>query len=205
MPEEIRALGRTFQRDAVEVRVTPAATPAEKVEQEVLFVAREHKRGLLLHLLEDPAVTRALVFTRTRRGADRVARHLAGRVGVDAIHGDRSQSQRERALAGFRRGTTRVLVATDVAARGIDVDGISHVINFELPDDAESYVHRIGRTGRAAASGVALSLCDAQEREQLGRIERLMRRRIPVRRAHPFAGEARASRPAPGATRRAAR
>ena len=203
MPDEIRALGRSFQRDAVEVKVTPSATPAEKVEQEVLFVAREHKRGLLLHLLEDPIVTRALVFTRTRRGADRVAKHLAGSVGVDAIHGDRSQSQRERALAGFRRGTTRVLVATDVAARGIDVDGISHVINFELPDDAESYVHRIGRTGRAAASGVALTLCDAQERDQLQRIERLMRKRIPVRSEHPFAASFRAA--APSAPARPAR
>jgi len=196
MPEEIRALGRSFQRDAVEIKVTPSATPAEKVEQEVLFVAREDKRGLLLHLLEDPAVTRALVFTRTRRGADRVAKHLAGKVGVDAIHGDRSQSQRERALAGFRRGTTRVLVATDVAARGIQVDGISHVINFELPDDSESYVHRIGRTGRMATSGVALSLCDSDERDLLARIERLMRQRIPVRSDHPFAAGARAAMPA---------
>jgi ATP-dependent RNA helicase RhlE len=187
MPEPIRALARSVQRDAAEVHVTPVATPAARVEQEVLFVARPDKRRLLAHLLSDPEVTRALVFTRTKRGADRVARDLSERERVEAIHGNRSQSQRERALAGFRRGTTRVLVATDLAARGIDVDGISHVINFELPDDSESYVHRIGRTGRAAASGVALSLCDPGEREQLGRIERLMRRRIPVRHEHPYA------------------
>ena len=187
MPEEIRALARSVQRDAVEVRVTPVATPAAQVEQAVLFVARNDKRDLLSHLLADPAVTRALVFTRTKRGADRVAKHLSAGERVEAIHGDRSQSQRERALASFRRGSTRVLVATDLAARGIDVDGISHVINFELPDDSESYVHRIGRTGRAAASGVALTLCDAEERDQLARIERLIRKAIPVRREHPFA------------------
>ncbi len=187
MPPEIRTLARSVQHDAVEVTVSPVATPAVKVEQAVLFVSRNDKRELLAHLLDDPAVTRALVFTRTKRGADRVAKHLnGGRERVEAIHGDRSQVQRERALASFRRGTTRVLVATDLAARGIDVDGISHVINFELPDDSESYVHRIGRTGRAEASGVALSLCDSEERDQLRRIERLIRKPIPVRGEHPF-------------------
>jgi ATP-dependent RNA helicase RhlE len=166
------------------------------VEQAVLFVARPDKRQLLAHLLADPAVTRALVFTRTKRSADRVAKHLAGAERVEALHGNRSQAQRERALAGFRRGSTRVLVATDLAARGIDVEGISHVINFELPDDSESYVHRIGRTGRAAASGIALTLCDADERPQLARIERLIRARIPVRHEHPFsAGAARTQPP----------
>jgi len=186
MPSEIRTLARALQRDAVEVSVTPVATPAIQVEQSVLFVARSDKRDLLAHLLDDPAVTRALVFTRTKRGADRVAKHLSVRERVEAIHGDRSQPQRERALASFRRGATRVLVATDLAARGIDVDGISHVINFELPDDCESYVHRIGRTGRAAQTGVALTLCDADERGQLARIERLMRKTIPVHAEHPF-------------------
>ena len=196
MPAEIRSLARAVQRDAFEIRVAPVATPAEKVEQEVLFVARADKRALLAHLLSDPSVTRALVFTRTKRGADRVARDLARAERVEAIHGNRSQSQRERALASFRRGTTRVLVATDLAARGIDVDGISHVINYELPDDCESYVHRIGRTGRAAASGIALTLCDSGERDQLRRIERLIRAAIPVRQAHPFAQSAPAGVPA---------
>lgn len=190
MPESIRSLARSIQRSAAEIDVAPATSSAGRVEQEVLFVARADKRALLSHLLDDPAVTRAIVFTRTKRGADRVAKHLGARERAEAIHGDRSQSQRERALAGFRRGSTRVLVATDVAARGIDVDEISHVINFELPDDCESYVHRIGRTGRASASGIALSLCDADERERLRRIERLVRSAIPVRREHPFAAGA---------------
>jgi ATP-dependent RNA helicase RhlE len=201
MPEEIRHLARSVQRDAAEVRVAPVATPAERVEQSVFFVARGHKRELLAHLLDDPEVTRALVFTRTKRGADKIAKHLSAVERVDAIHGNRSQVQRERALENFRRGSTRVLVATDLAARGIDVDGISHVINFELPDDSESYVHRIGRTGRAAASGVAYTLCDADERPQLARIERLMRAQIPVRHDHPCAGRAAAPAPAGGRSR----
>src|SRR5690606_36760050 len=128
MPLEIRALARSVQRDAVEVSVSPVATPDERVEQSVFFVAKPDKREPLAHLLSDPEVTRALAFTRSKRGADRVAKHLAARERVDAIHGDRSQSQRERALDAFRRGATRVLVATDLAARGIDVDGITHVI-----------------------------------------------------------------------------
>jgi ATP-dependent RNA helicase RhlE len=185
---EIRTLADSVQRDTAWVAVAAVATPPAQVEQAVLFVARPDKRRLLAHLLADPAVTRALVFTRTKRGADRVAKHLSAAVErVEAIHGDRSQAQRERALASFRRGTTRVLVATDLAARGIDVEGISHVINFELPDASESYVHRIGRTGRVAARGVALSLCDTSERDQLARIERLMKKAIPVRQEHPFA------------------
>jgi ATP-dependent RNA helicase RhlE len=202
LPDEIRALARSVQRSPEEIAVAPVATPAARVDQHVLFVAKPDKRQLLTHLLADPAVTRALVFTRTRRSADRVAKHLRESEQVEAIHGDRSQAQRDRALARFKSGTARVLVATDVAARGIDVEGISHVINYELPDDSESYVHRIGRTGRAAASGVALSLCDAGERGQLARIERLMRKQIPVRGGHPFVdrheGPALAAR-APGA------
>jgi ATP-dependent RNA helicase RhlE len=199
MPEEIRSLARAVQRDAAEIRVAPVATPAETVEQEVLFVARSDKRKLLEQLLSDPAVTRALVFTRTKRGADRVARDLSTREEVPAIHGNRSQVQRERALAAFRSGRSRVLVATDLAARGIDVDGISHVINYELPDDCESYVHRIGRTGRAKAAGVAWTLCASDERDQLRRIERLMRRSIRVREAHAFADRnAAPARPLPG-------
>jgi ATP-dependent RNA helicase RhlE len=186
MPEAIRKLASSVQRDAAEVRVAPVATPAERVEQTVFFVSRPSKRELLSHLLADPGVTRALVFTRTKRAADRIAQHLNGAERVDAIHGDRSQGQRERALENFKRGSTRVLVATDLAARGIDVDNISHVINFELPDDCESYVHRIGRTGRAAASGVAFTLCASDERPQLARIERLMRATIPVRHEHPW-------------------
>jgi len=200
LPEEIRALARSVQRSPEEIAVAPVATPAARVDQHVLFVAKPDKRRLLEHLLADPAVTRALVFTRTRRSADRVAKQLRESEHVEAIHGDRSQAQRDRALARFKSGTARVLVATDVAARGIDVEGISHVINYELPDDTESYVHRIGRTGRADASGIALSLCDAAERGQLARIERLMRRPIPVRGGHPFADRHEAPAPAARAT-----
>jgi ATP-dependent RNA helicase RhlE len=199
LSDEIRALARSVQRSPEEIAVAPVATPAARVDQHVLFVAKPDKRRLLAHLLADPAVTRALVFTRTRRSADRVAKQLRESEYVEAIHGDRSQSQRDRALARFKSGSARVLVATDVAARGIDVEGISHVINYELPDDTESYVHRIGRTGRAEASGVALSLCDVGERGQLARIERLMRKQIPVRRGHPFAERHDAPAPAPRA------
>jgi len=184
MPPAIESLARRLLRDPVRVAVTPVATPAAGVEQAVLHVERGEKRRVLRKLLADPSVTRALVFTRTKRAANRVAEFLSeGDELVDAIHGNKSQPARERALARFRRGATRVLVATDLAARGIDVQDVSHVINFELPDDSESYVHRIGRTGRAGATGRALSLCDASERSKLREIERLMRRSIPVSRA----------------------
>jgi ATP-dependent RNA helicase RhlE len=181
MPREIDALATRLLRDPVRVAVAPVATPAERIDQAVVHVERGEKRHVLRHLLADPAVTRALVFTRTKRTANRVAEFLSERdAAVDAIHGNKSQAARERALARFRRGTVRVLVATDLAARGIDVEHVSHVINFELPDDTESYVHRIGRTGRAGAAGRALSLCDPSERSKLRDIERLIRRTLPV-------------------------
>jgi ATP-dependent RNA helicase RhlE len=184
MPPEIDALARRLLRDPVRIAVAPVATPAERVEQHVLHVERGEKRRVLRRLLDDPAVTRALVFTRTKRAANRVAEFLSeGDRGVDAIHGNKSQAARERALARFRSGATRVLVATDLAARGIDVERVSHVINFELPDDTESYVHRIGRTGRAGASGRAWTLCDVSERGKLREVERLIRRALPVLRA----------------------
>jgi ATP-dependent RNA helicase RhlE len=184
MPLAIEKLAQRLLRDPVRVSVAPVATPAERIDQAVLHVERGEKRRVLQRLLSDPSVTRALVFTRTKRAANRVAEFLSeGREFVDAIHGNKSQSARERALDRFRRGATRVLVATDLAARGIDVQDVSHVINFELPDDSESYVHRIGRTARAGASGRALSLCDSSERGKLRDIERLMRKAIPVERA----------------------
>ncbi|MGH8723194.1 MAG: helicase-related protein, partial [Burkholderiales bacterium] len=153
----------------------------DKVEQRVLFVETRQKRAALAQLLRDPALVRVLVFTRTKHGANRVSADLdkAG-VAAAAIHGNKSQQARQRALEGFRAGRTRVLVATDIAARGIDVDGVTHVINYELPNEPESYVHRIGRTARAGAAGVALSLCDASERGQLRGIERLIRRPLAV-------------------------
>ncbi len=175
MPKAIRALARDFQNAPVEVRVAPAATPVARVAQCVIDVEKAAKRRVLTALLGDDEVTRAIVFTRTKRGADRLHLHLrkAG-LAAGTIHGDKSQGQRERALRSFRSGRTAILVATDVAARGIDIDDISHVVNFELPHVAESYVHRIGRTARAGRAGVAISLCDPSERGLLRDIERLI-------------------------------
>jgi ATP-dependent RNA helicase RhlE len=168
-------------REPVRVEVTPNVVTVDKVEQRVLFVEAREKRAVLTQLLRDPAFSRVLVFTRTKHGANRVSADL-DKAGIDAaaIHGNKSQQARQRALEGFRAGHTRVLVATDIAARGIDVDGVTHVINYELPNEPESYVHRIGRTARAGASGVALSFCDASERSYLRGIERLTRRSLKV-------------------------
>ena len=176
MPSDIRALAGELLRDPVEVAVTPAAKTADRVEQSVVFVEAAKKRDLLVELFVDKEMSRVLVFTRTKRGADRVAKAL-DEAGVDAtaIHGNKSQGQRERALGAFRAGTTRALVATDIAARGIDIDSVTHVVNFELPEVAEAYVHRIGRTARAGNAGRAISLCDHEERELLRAIERLTR------------------------------
>jgi ATP-dependent RNA helicase RhlE len=174
MPPPIERLASGILHSPVRVEVTPAASTVERVDQRVYFVDAASKRALLAELLKDKSIGRALVFTRTKHGANRVTEQL-GRVGVNAsaIHGNKSQSARQRALAEFRDGRTRVLVATDIAARGIHVDDISHVINYELPNVAETYVHRIGRTARAGATGVALSLCDASERPYLRAIEKL--------------------------------
>jgi ATP-dependent RNA helicase RhlE len=181
MPGPIEALSRSILSDPIRVSVTPQTMTAETVEQEVYFVGKPDKRLLLERVLAKAGVERALVFTRTKHGADRVAKQLV-RAGIEAaaIHGNKSQNARERALDAFRRGKTNVLVATDIAARGIDVQGVSHVINYDLPNVAESYVHRIGRTGRAGAVGQAISFCDQDERRLLVDIERLIRKRIPV-------------------------
>jgi ATP-dependent RNA helicase RhlE len=179
MPRTIASLAEQYLSDPINVAVTPPATTVELVDQSVVFVSSDRKRDALTRLLQDPGLDRVLVFTRTKHGADRVARHLNG-AGIEAIaiHGNKSQPQRERALAGFRAGRTRVLVATDIAARGIDVEGVSHVVNFELPNVPENYVHRIGRTARAGASGIAISLCSDEERAYLRDIEKLTR--LPV-------------------------
>jgi len=181
MPKPIAALAEEYLDDPVKVVVAPASTTADRVEQNVIFVPSERKRELLATMLRDLSFERVLVFTRTKHGADRVTRHLLG-TGVEAaaIHGNKSQPQRERALAGFRAGGTRVLVATDIAARGIDVDGVSHVFNFDLPNVPEDYVHRIGRTARAGAAGVAIAFCGEDERAYLRDIEKLTRRAVPV-------------------------
>jgi ATP-dependent RNA helicase RhlE len=191
MPDSIMGLANKILVNPIKVAVTPVSSTAEKVTQWVLFVERGNKRALLKEVLRDPAMTRVLVFTRTKHGANRVAEELDKKgVPSAAIHGNKSQNARQRALDAFKAGRVRVLVATDIAARGIDVDGVTHVVNFEIPDEPESYVHRIGRTARAGASGVALSFCDAEERGSWRDIERLIRAQVPVVADHPFAGKA---------------
>jgi ATP-dependent RNA helicase RhlE len=181
MPKEIEQLANGLLRDPVRIAVTPAATTVERIEQRVHFIATADKRTALAQMLRDPAIARALVFTRTKHGADRVTQHLErGGVPVAAIHGNKAQNARQRALGDFRDGRIRVLVATDIAARGIDVDGITHVFNFDLPNVAESYVHRIGRTARAGADGIAISFCDVSERPLLRDIEKLTRQKLTV-------------------------
>jgi ATP-dependent RNA helicase RhlE len=197
LPPELRGFARELQRDPAEVSAAPIASTPDAIEQAVYHVAPTDKRPLLEELLRDQGLTRAIVFTRTKHGADRVARHLnSASLAAQALHGGKSQGARERALSAFKDGQLRVLVATDLAARGIHVDDISHVINFDLPVDAESYVHRIGRTARAGSSGKALSLCSPEESDALRRIERLIRRPLPVRTAVFSAARPVAPRPA---------
>ena len=180
MPTDIRALAGELLNDPVEVSVTPAAKTADRVEHSIVLIEAAKKRDMLVELFDDATMSRVLVFTRTKRGADRVAKAL-DEAGVDsaAIHGNKSQGQRERALGAFKDGKTRVLVATDIAARGIDIDSVTHVVNFELPEVAEAYVHRIGRTARAGNGGRAISFCDHEERDLLRAIERLTRLNLP--------------------------
>ena len=181
MPHDVARLASDFLRDPVRVAVTPQATPVERILQSVFHVSSGDKQRLLAKILDDPALARVLVFARTKHRADRVATQLEkGGVAAEAMHGNKSQGARQRALERFRQGKARVLVATDIAARGIDIDDISHVINYELPNVPESYVHRIGRTARAGAGGIAYSFCDAGERDSLGQIERLIRQRLTV-------------------------
>jgi ATP-dependent RNA helicase RhlE len=177
----ISSLADDLLDNPIKVAVKPVATTAERVEQGVMFVGTPHKPALLRKVLENPAMEKVLVFSRTKHGADKVVRQLsAGGVEAAAIHGNKSQPQRERALAQFKDGDIRVLVATDIAARGIHVDEVSHVVNYDLPNVAESYVHRIGRTARAGAAGIALSFCNGEERAYLRDIEKLTRMNVPV-------------------------
>ena len=181
MPKEISTLAGQMLKNPVHVAVSPVATTVELVEQKVIFVETSRKRQVLADILRSSKMTRTLVFTRTKHGADRVTQHLeaAGQPAA-AIHGDKSQPQRERALQMFKQGRIGVLVATDIAARGIDVDGVTHVVNFDLPNVPEAYVHRIGRTARAGHAGVAISFCDSSERAHLRGIEKLIRTRLSV-------------------------
>ena len=181
MPQAIAELAGAMLRNPAKVAVTPVASTVDSVTQRIVHVDRQGKSAVLADLLRDEPIDRALIFTRTKHGADKLVRGLgkAG-IGAEAIHGNKSQSQRERVLAAFRRGQVRILVATDIAARGIDVEGISHVVNYDLPNEPESYVHRIGRTARAGASGIAISLCDADEMPYLRSIEKLIRMSLPA-------------------------
>src|SRR6185312_6935838 len=181
MPQEITRLADAMLREPARVAVTPQATTVDRVEQRVILTEKASKASLLIEVLKTEKTDRVLVFTRTKHGADKVVRGLqkAGHA-AEAIHGNKSQNQRERVLAAFRDGKLRTLIATDIAARGIDVDGVSHVVNYDLPNIPESYVHRIGRTARAGAEGVAISFCDHEERAYLRDIERLIRMTIPA-------------------------
>ena len=181
MPNDVAHLAADLLNDPRRVEITPAATTVERIEQQVYFVDGSRKRALLAGLLADRSFSRVIVFTRTKHGANRVAGHLE-KTGITAraIHGNKSQSARQKALSEFKEGSVRVLVATDIAARGIDVDNVTHVINFELPNEPESYVHRIGRTARAGTTGIAVSFCDAKERSYLRDIERLTKKRLTV-------------------------
>jgi ATP-dependent RNA helicase RhlE len=185
MPSEIEQLARGILRDPVHIEVAPQGTTAAEIRQGVVMARTRQKRQVLSKMLADPAMNSVLVFSRTKHGADRVVRDL-GRDGIEAavIHGNKSQNARQKALNGFRDGSVRILVATDIAARGIDVPGISHVVNFDLPDEAESYVHRIGRTGRNGADGSAVTLCDPSEAAKLRAVERVIRMKLPVTADH---------------------
>src|SRR5436309_4422624 len=187
IPTEIKQLANVLLQNPVKVEVSPGASTVDTIQQSLYFVEKQNKRLLLAHLLSDAAVQTALVFSKTKHGADRIARDLnRSNIMAEAIHGNKSQNERQRTLNNFKNKRTRILVATDIAARGIDIDALSHVINFDLPDIPETYVHRIGRTGRAGASGVAISFCDYEEKICLADIQKLINKKIPVVKDHPY-------------------
>lgn len=187
MPPEIERLANSILIKPTRVEVTPVSSTAELISQQVMLVDRENKRPLLKHVLDDQTLKRVIVFSRTKHGANKIVEYLGkNEIIAEAIHGNKSQSARQKALENFRAGKIRVLVATDIAARGIDIDDISHVINYDLPNESESYVHRIGRTARAGASGIAISFCDADEKAFLKDIEKLIGKSIPIIDNQPF-------------------
>lgn len=196
MPKTILELANSILTTPKKVEVTPVSSTAEKISQGIYFVDQAKKNDLLVHVLQDKTIKSALVFTRTKHGADKVVKLLQKlNIKAEAIHGNKSQNHRQRALSNFKGGSTRVLVATDIAARGIDIDELAFVVNFEIPNIPETYVHRIGRTGRAGASGQAISFCDIEERAYLRDIQKLIGLEIPVVSEHPFPAE---NKPAPG-------
>jgi ATP-dependent RNA helicase RhlE len=187
MPTAVATLANGLLVNPIKIEVAIQSTTAERIDQRVLFVEKSQKRNLLSHVLEDTNITRALVFTRTKHGANRVAKHLEqNNIRSGVIHGNKSQNARQEALKGFKEGKLRILVATDIAARGIDIDSVTHVINFDLPNDPETYVHRIGRTARAGSAGQAMSFCDEEEREYLYDIEKIIHKLIDVEVDHPY-------------------
>ncbi len=200
MPNEIQQLANSILTKPEKVEVTPVSSTADTIQQSVFYVEKGDKKNLLIHVLKDKDIKTALVFTRTKHGADKVVKDLV-RAGItaEAIHGNKSQNARQRALTNFKNRSTRVLIATDIAARGIDIDELTHVINYELPNVPETYVHRIGRTGRAGLDGIALSFCDAEEMEYLRDIHKLIAKQIPVEEAHPYPMSAKAMAAAPQA------
>src|SRR5690606_7998272 len=187
MPPEIQQLANILLHEPAKVEVTPISSTADTIQQALYYVEKNNKRSLLVHLLKDETIKTALVFARTKHGADRIARDLykAG-IRAEAIHGNKSQNARQAALNNFKSRKTRILVATDIAARGIDIDELTHVVNYDLPNIPETYVHRIGRTGRAGADGTAISFCDYEEKIFLRDIQRLIKKTIPVVKDHPF-------------------
>ena len=188
MPKEIQSLADSILNNPEKVEVAPVSSTADTIQQAIYFVEKSNKKNLLIHILKDKNIKTLLVFTRTKHGADKVVKdlHKAG-ITAEAIHGNKSQNARQRALTNFKNRTTRVLIATDIAARGIDIDELSHVVNYELPNIPETYVHRIGRTGRAGASGIAMSFCDGEEEiEYLKDINKLIGKQVPIEEGHPY-------------------
>lgn len=187
MPPDIANLSKDLLKRPAKIEITPASSTVEIIKQYLYYVDKDNKKNLLLHVLKDESITQALIFSRTKHGADRIVRQLLKeKVTAQAIHGDKSQGARQTALNDFKNKKLRVLVATDIAARGIDIEELSHVINYDLPEVPETYVHRIGRTGRAGLSGVAISFCDYDEKELLENIEKLIRKRLKEIKEHPF-------------------
>lgn len=187
MPIDIAKLSENLLKDPAKIEITPVSSTVDTIEQYLYYVDKINKKDLLLHILKDKSIESALVFTRTKHGADRIVRQLSKeKVSAQAIHGDKSQGARQSALSNFKSKKLRILIATDIAARGIDIDELSHVFNYDLPNVPETYVHRIGRTGRAGLGGVAISFCDFDEKEQLADIENLIGKRLKVVEDHPY-------------------
>jgi ATP-dependent RNA helicase RhlE len=187
MPQEIQQLANTILTRPEKIVVSPVSSTAETVEQSLYYVDQKEKKKLLIHLLNNEGIGRVLVFSRTKHGADKLVKDLLKeRISAEAIHGNKTQNARQRALSNFKNNKTRVLIATDIAARGIDIDDLAHVINFDLSDVPETYVHRIGRTGRAGLEGAAIAFCDVSERDNLKDIQKLIGFKIPVVEDHPY-------------------